>query len=67
MTSHHQPRPLLATAQSGSVAVKVSSAELRLLQASVRFSLRYTRDPVLAAQLGQLAERLGLRANAAAA
>ena len=65
MTPHHQPRPLLATAQSSSVAVKVSAAELHLLQASVCFSLRYTRDPVLASQLGQLAS--GRQANAAAA
>ena len=67
MTPSQPPRPLLATVQPGSLAVKVSPAELRLLQASVRFNLRYVRDPILAAQLGRLASRLGLRATASAA
>jgi hypothetical protein len=53
--------------QPGSTTIKVSPAELRLLQACVRFSLRYTHYPVLAAQLGQLQTRLGLRSAANAA
>jgi hypothetical protein len=53
--------------QPGSTTIKVSPVELRLLQAYVRFSLRFTRDPVLAEQLGRLQTRLGLRAVATAA
>src|SRR5262249_55404063 len=67
MTTRPSSSPLLTTMQAGSTTIKVSPAELRLLQACVRFSLRYTHDPVLAAQLGQLQVRLGVRAVATAA
>jgi hypothetical protein len=50
--------------QPESTTIKVSPAELRLLQACVRFSLKHTHDPVLVAQLGQLQTRLGVRAVA---
>ena len=67
MTADQPSSPRLSGVQPGSTAIKLSPAELRLLQACVRFSLRYTREPVLVRQLGQLQVRLGLRAVATAA
>jgi hypothetical protein len=67
VSAPQHPSPLLSGVQPGSTTIKLSPAELRLLQAAVRFSLGYTRDPVLAAQLGQVQVRLGLRAVATAA
>jgi hypothetical protein len=57
LTGAHQARPRSSSPR----------AELRLLQACVRFSLRYTQDPVLAQQLGHLQVRLDLRSVATAA
>jgi hypothetical protein len=67
MTASQLSSTLFGTMQPGSTTMKVSPAELRLLQACVRFSLRVTRDPVVAEQLGRLQTRLGVRAVATAA
>ena len=67
MTAPRLSSTLFDAMQPGSTTIKVSPAELRLLQAGLRFNLRFTRDPVAAEQLGLLQTRLGVRAVATAA